>query len=206
MDGHSHDYDKVVMKNKDGRDVLRAASGTKLHSIGVLTITTDGKIDSTLLAWGKNYPADAASLLNLNNPVVEDLLLTKIALYAVLDEVVAQSAVDLTIDDPLLVDENGQPVRIIRQAETNLGDLCADAFRYQTGAEIGVVNGGGIRVSIEAGDITYGGNPERIPFRQRAVCGQGHRPADTGCPGMGRSFPAKRVRRLPPCFRPDLRI
>ena len=164
LDGHSHDYDKVVMKNKDGRDVLRAASGTKLNSIGVLTITTDGKIDSTLLDWDRNYPADAASLLNLDNPVVEDLLLTKIALYAVLDEVVAQSAVDLTIDDPILVDENGQPVRIIRQAETNLGDLCADAFRYQTGAEIGVVNGGGIRVGIEAGDITYGEILSVFPF------------------------------------------
>ena len=39
--------------------------------------------------------------------------------------------------------------------ETNLGDLCADAFREVLGADIGIMNGGGIRDGIDAGDITY---------------------------------------------------
>ena len=43
----------------------------------------------------------------------------------------------------------------MRKAETNLGDLCADASRYMMGADIGFMNGGGIRAGIEAGDITY---------------------------------------------------
>ena len=41
-----------------------------------------------------------------------------------------------------------------RRGETNLGDLCADAYRYVSGADVAFVNGGGIRVSIKAGDIT----------------------------------------------------
>ena len=36
-----------------------------------------------------------------------------------------------------------------------MGDLCADASRYMMGADIGFMNGGGIRAGIEAGDITY---------------------------------------------------
>ena len=53
-----------------------------------------------------------------------------------------------------------------RTNETNLGDLCADAYRYvlgngRTGAEngpadIAFVNGGGVRANIDAGDITFG--------------------------------------------------
>jgi 2',3'-cyclic-nucleotide 2'-phosphodiesterase (5'-nucleotidase family) len=69
---------------------------------------------------------------------------------------VASTKVDLTISDPEVVDSNGKPIRIIRRTETNLGDLCADAYRDQSGADIAFVNGGGIRVSIEKGDITYG--------------------------------------------------
>lgn len=55
----------------------------------------------------------------------------------------------LTDSDP----ESGK--RIVMQMATNLGDLCADAFREVPGADIGIVNGGGIRDGIEAGDITY---------------------------------------------------
>ena len=69
--------------------------------------------------------------------------------------VVASSDVDLTIYDPTATDADGNPVRIIRSQETNLGDLCADAYRAISGADIAFVNGGGIRDSIPAGDITY---------------------------------------------------
>ena len=45
--------------------------------------------------------------------------------------------------------------RAIRNSETNLGDFCADAFREETGADIGFMNGGGIRADIKKGDIAY---------------------------------------------------
>lgn len=86
-----------------------------------------------------------------------------------LGEVVARSAVELTIYDPVVKREDGSSVRIIRNAETNLGDLCADAYRDQSGAEIGFVNGGGVRVPIEAGDITLGDILSVHPFGN-ALC------------------------------------
>ena len=62
---------------------------------------------------------------------------------------------DLVINDPEAVTDDGKPVRIVRRAETNLGDLCADAYLDQAGeADIAFVNGGGIRVAINKGDIT----------------------------------------------------
>jgi 2',3'-cyclic-nucleotide 2'-phosphodiesterase (5'-nucleotidase family) len=78
----------------------------------------------------------------------------KTDLNAKLKEVVAVTQVKLIITDPEAVDANGRPIRMVRRAETNLGDLCADAYRDQSGADIAFVNGGGIRVNIEAGDIT----------------------------------------------------
>lgn len=45
-------------------------------------------------------------------------------------------------------------MRVIRNTETNLGHLVADAYRDQTGADIALVNGGGIRANIPAGEVT----------------------------------------------------
>ena len=71
---------------------------------------------------------------------------------------VATTSVELTINDP----DSGE--RAVRSAETNLGDLCADAYRVMLGADIGWVNGGGVRANIAAGDITYGDIIDVHPF------------------------------------------
>ncbi len=55
---------------------------------------------------------------------------------------------------PLLAkDENGN--WLVRNGETGLTDLCADAFRVIGESDIGMINGGGIRTNIAAGAITY---------------------------------------------------
>lgn len=54
--------------------------------------------------------------------------------------------------------------RAVRNSETNLGDLCADAYRAKTGADIAIINGGGVRANIAVGDITYGNIIDVQPF------------------------------------------
>jgi len=152
LDGHSHDTDQVEMLNKDGETVLRAACGTKLECIGYLTIGTDGSLQTGVYTW--NNDVSAPELFDINNDVSVAVMDATASLDAKLNEVVAKTAVDLIINDPVAVDENGKSIRIIRTAETNLGDLCADAYRAMSGADVAVVNGGGIRASISAGDIT----------------------------------------------------
>ena len=153
LDGHSHDSDKVVMKNKDGENVVRQACGTKLSSIGWLRISAaNGSVDTGLYNW--NNTISAPELFGLVNNMNDELKNATGELNNKLADVVAHTAFDLTINDPVAVDDIGNPIRIIRRAETNLGDLCADAFRDQAGSEIAIVNGGGIRVNINKGDIT----------------------------------------------------
>ncbi|MDO5703174.1 MAG: bifunctional UDP-sugar hydrolase/5'-nucleotidase [Lachnospiraceae bacterium] len=154
LDGHSHDIDRVVMKNKDGEDVVRQACGTKMSGIGYLKIPADGSaVDTGVYLW-----KDAVSvpeLFGFKNELTEAVSEEINALGDVLDQTIARTEVELTINDPVEVTESGMPVRIVRLAETNLGDLCADAIRDQAGSDIAFANGGGIRSSIDKGDITY---------------------------------------------------
>ena len=167
LDGHSHDTDQVVMKNKDGEDVLRSACGTKLADIGWCRIAADGSISTGLYVW--NNDVSVPELLGVENEMTGAMAAAIDDLNALLDKVVASSDVALTVNDPVEVDDNGRPIRMVRRAETNLGDLCADAYRIQAGADIGFVNGGGVRVNIDAGDITLNDILSVHPFGN-ALC------------------------------------
>ena len=136
LDGHSHStIAGDIVKNKEGKDVILTSTGTKLANIGCLTISADGKISSTLIN---------------DDGVGETISEIKKGYEEMVNTVVASTKVELTTNDPV----TGE--RMVRRQETNLGDLCADAYRTLSGADVALVNGGGIRVSIPEGDITYG--------------------------------------------------
>jgi len=52
----------------------------------------------------------------------------------------------------------------VRSKETNLGYLITDSLVWKTGADFALTNGGGIRASIKAGDITYRDVLTVLPF------------------------------------------
>ena len=163
LDGHSHDTEQVVMKNMDGEDVTRSACGTKLQCIGYSHISADGEVLETGI-WSWPNKVSAPELLGIDNAIRESVAQSLTALQDQLGWVVAHTPYLLTINDPNTLDSSGSPVRMVRRAETNLGDLCADAFRAQGQADIGLVNGGGVRVDIDKGDITYGDIISVNPF------------------------------------------
>ena len=153
LDGHSHDTEQVTVKNKDGKDVIRSAVGTKLNEIGVLTFTPDGKITAVpIICTAKPGVPELFGFDNAGSDAVDE---ATEELNRKLKEVVAKTSVDLAFYDPTAKDENGKPVRIIRNTETNLGDLVADGYRDQAGGtDIAFINAGGIRVPLPAGDLT----------------------------------------------------
>ena len=168
LDGHKHDTEQVVMKNKDGKDVVRSACGTKLNALGYSHITpTDGIVETGIWSW--NNDIVASELFGISNDVSKAVNDELAMVQEITNQVVAKSAVELTIFDPVEVDATGSPIRIVRQAETNLGDLCADALRATCDADIGLINGGGVRTVIEKGDISYGDIIDVFPFNNQ-VC------------------------------------
>jgi 5'-nucleotidase len=54
--------------------------------------------------------------------------------------------------------------KICRLQECNLGNLLTDAMRAQTGVQVALENGGGIRASIKEGNVTLGDVLTVLPF------------------------------------------
>lgn len=88
-------------------------------------------------------------------------------------EMVAQSYYDMGSDElnkvvgktEVMLDGEREDVR---SGETNLGHLITDALLWKTGAEVALQNGGGIRASIQKGDITYRDILTVLPFGNTA--------------------------------------
>ena len=170
LDGHSHSViSGEAVKNKDGNDVILTSTGTKLANVGIFTITGEGKMSSMLLDADAIQFISAVGVLTDDNGAGEAVTAAIAKNEELVNTVVAKTAVTLTTTDPVAVDEKGNAIRIVRNQETNLGDLCADAYRAMGNTDIAFVNGGGIRANIEEGDITYGQIIKVHPFGN-ALC------------------------------------
>ncbi len=165
LDGHSHSViTGTTVKNKDGDAVIHAQTGTKFANVGMLTITEDGAISEKLINVNTMALMDDLNLLSEDNGVGEAVKAAIAQNEELINTVVAHTDVDLVVNDPVVTD-----VRIVRRQETNLGDLCADAYRAMGESDIAFVNGGGVRAKIDKGDITFGQIIKVHPFGN-ALC------------------------------------
>lgn len=139
LDGHSHSVIPCqIMKDKKGEEVLLSSTGTELNHIGQLVITPDGLMTAGLLTYTEKDADTAAYVREIKDLFAADL-----------QKAVGRSETPLRISS-----EKG--IRMVRNRETAIGDFCADAYRAVSGADIAIVNGGGIRADLPAGEITYG--------------------------------------------------
>lgn len=154
LDGHSHStLDQERVTDLEGKKVLLSSTGTKLAAVGKLTIHADGSMGTELItSWDHEDPATVEKVDEITDEMEETM-----------SEVVARTDVPLVINEPSTLNSETK-VRLVRNAETNLGDLCADAFRSEADADIALLNGGGIRADILAGDVTYGDIINVMPF------------------------------------------
>ena len=146
IDGHDH---KEVQEEVEG--TLLVETGCYLHNIGVIIID-EGAPSSDFVAAGSYDGIDSSvqAIIDNENARVESEM----------NVVLGSTAFFL----------NGERDPGVRTQETNLGDFCADAWRWTASTEMkreidaGIINGGGIRVSVEAGDITLGTIKSIMPF------------------------------------------
>ncbi|MEG0019954.1 MAG: bifunctional UDP-sugar hydrolase/5'-nucleotidase [Oscillospiraceae bacterium] len=161
LDGHSHSVIQCErVKNKDGDRVLLSSTGSELANIGYLLIDKRGNISTGLV---NNYTAKDAH--------IDEFIKKEQSAF---DEVLKQSVVSLQND--MIIADPVTGVRIVRNAETNLGDLCADAIRAATNADVAVQIGGAIRAKLPMGEITFGDllgvMPSSYPICKLSVTGQ----------------------------------
>ena len=155
IDGHSH----TVMENKQvqdasGKAVTLTQTGSYFANVGEMTIAADGTITTKLIPTHEGMDAGIAAMQTGWVNTVDDMLGEKIA--------VGDS--DFYISDPA----TGK--RRIRSAETNLGDFVADGiYTYFNEVEklhcdVAIMNGGGIRADVPAGDWTFKTCKQISPF------------------------------------------
>ena len=145
IDGHSHSQlpNGQIVKDKNNKDVVLAQTGNYLNDLGEVVIKEDGTIKASLITEKKSDE----NIDNLVNSM-------KAEIQTELDKVVGYTSV--------LLDGSRDPG--VRTKETNLGNLVADALKYVSGADVALTNGGGIRTSVDVGEITYGELNAVLPF------------------------------------------
>lgn len=147
LDGHAHNvFTHYSTKNKDGNDVVCASTGTKLQSLGQAVISEDGIITVS----------NITDLVDKN----EQMQAYEEELIAVYDKDLDQIIGKTT--GILMTDENG--IRLVRNRETGLSNLVADSMRYVMESDIAFNNGGGVRESLKAGEISYRDAIKALPF------------------------------------------
>ena len=155
IDGHSHStLEQIVEKTNETRTVngtVLTSTGTKLANIGVVTIK-DGAITTECM--------DASAIT-----VAEDDPVAARAAEIVKEIETEYGTVFATTE----VELNGAKAPGNRTEETNLGDLITDALLWkaaQQGEDVdgAITNGGGIRATINAGDITKNDINTVLPF------------------------------------------
>lgn len=139
LDGHSHS--KILcdtVMNAKGQPVYISQTGTWLENVGQLVITKDGNFFFKLIP-SKDIPY-------VNKEVAKVTKMVDSIADVEFGPTVYHTDYTLAIND-----ENGN--RIIRNTETNAGDIVTDALRYMMDADMAFVNGGGIRKYIKKGDF-----------------------------------------------------
>ena len=154
IDGHSH----TVMANKQVTDASgKAVTGDRdrsIQDIGKMTVGADGTITTELINTYEGLDAAVAATASNWISAVDDML----------GEEIAVGDTKFYINDPA----TGK--RRIRSGETNLGDFVADGiYTYFNEVEklhcdLAIMNGGGIRADVPAGDWTFKTCKQVSPF------------------------------------------
>jgi len=155
--GHSHDAvrNKVIITGPDGHQTIYAQAGLDGRYAGRFDIVMkDGRLDAERSSWklmevqpdtpevkevgdiGRTVQRELAQKLGMGNPVA---VFTK--------------------------PTDARPI-VVRFQEAAIGDIAADALRWKTRAQIGLINGGGLRAGriIPVGAFSPGDMLDLFPF------------------------------------------
>lgn len=150
IDGHSHStLDKYEEFNASHKTKV-TSTGNYLESFGEVKISLDNENNVLDVKPGnvltKDLTEEDAEIKGLIDGIKNEQ-------EVILNEIVGETPIDLDG-----VREN------VRSGHTNLGRLITSAMLDETGADIAINNGGGIRDSIKAGKITKGDVIAVLPF------------------------------------------
>ncbi len=148
IDGHSHaEYEEGLRVNNTL--IVQAKDKTKNLGVAHFAILNGEVVASEAYMYSKDDAAESTPDADM-----ETLITSIVADNAVIEnEVVATS--------PVILDGEREDVRT---GETNLGNMITESLLAISGADVALTNGGGIRTSVEVGEVTKGEILEVLPF------------------------------------------
>lgn len=148
IDGHSH---TELPQGELIGNTLLAQAGYHGKNIGVVELEIKDKevMKKSASLYGVEEVADVKEDAEIKAAI--DVIKEKNDI--VKKEIIGKTTVDL-------VGERD----VVRAGESTLGNVITDAMLKATGADVALTNGGGIRASIEKGDITLGDAMTSFPF------------------------------------------
>ncbi|MFA6619016.1 MAG: bifunctional UDP-sugar hydrolase/5'-nucleotidase [Candidatus Neomarinimicrobiota bacterium] len=145
--GHSHTYLREAV-NENGVWIVQANAHGRY--IGVTSFHVE-KGEITELEM--DYVETVTNKIRPSKDIAEIVMRQEAALVEVMDEIIGQLETPWTR----------------RGLETNLGNWIADAFRHKTRVDVAMMNNGGIRKDLAAGDIKVRDIWEISPFGNTLV-------------------------------------
>ncbi len=157
IDGHSH-----TQLNQKVGDTLHIQTGAYGSSIGA--IMYDGEALTADFIQARKINSSLSELLSGIKHKDEEV---DVAVNSYYDEIMKVLSTKFA-ETKVLLDGNRSPG--VRTQETNLGDFCTDAIlwaankNYNGTVDCAITNGGGIRDSIQIGDVTMNDMKVVFPF------------------------------------------
>ncbi|MDC7223655.1 MAG: 5'-nucleotidase C-terminal domain-containing protein [Spirochaetales bacterium] len=147
VDGHSH----TILEEGlwiEGTPIVQAGYSAKYVGVVTMSFGPDGReTDIKLISKreASDYTESSGLLYTVDAMEEANKLLT--------NRVIGETQVRL----------DGERIHV-RTGQTNLGTLIAESARWISGADMALINGGGIRASLEPGTITTGAVMNVLPF------------------------------------------
>lgn len=149
IDGHSHSTLDTI--DNEGKATKIVSTGEYNNNLGIVNMTfEDGKL---INVDASSFSSEDAAALEADASVA--------AIIEELNEANKELTSVVVGKTDVVLDGEREHVRA---GETNLSNLVTDAMLAASGADMAITNGGGIRASIDVGDITMGEIITVLPF------------------------------------------
>jgi 5'-nucleotidase len=158
MAGHTHSFTNAFLKNQNGKKILVTEANSYSASFADVFLTIDTEQHKVTSESAKIINAYADQFPG-NTPDAEAARIVKLAedkIAPIVNSHVGTAENDLT--------KNGNAA-----GESNLGDLISDSMRAAMQTDIAIMQPGGIRADVYAGEVTWGKLYAVQPFSNSLV-------------------------------------
>ncbi len=173
----SYNQYPTTVTTADGNKALIVTSNFGNRYVGVLNLSLDSNGRPIRDAGGAPVVDTGSRMVRVSGAAADadrvtgDTFITNNVVTPVQNYIAALNAVTIGNSSTALNGARGAassttaPITFgVRNSETNLGNLMADALRFAGKTDVAFQNGGGIRASIAAGQVTVGDTFNVAPF------------------------------------------